>query len=727
MPNNNWITGSNQIVVGAALNKNQTDNFLNSGASNNFIGIGGNINITGIASSGLPTDPATDTNTTIELTSSQSSSIKGVTDTFTLDGSDNEVFNDAPIQNSTINFTVLGNGGSNVVDLEGVTNSKITVAIGVDNTATAPAGGNEVLIDNSGGTNTVSVGGSANFVELNGDATNKVTFTAGGNEAEIGFSDDDLFGNKSTLTFAGTGNELFGGDENFTVKGSTGSSTVELGDGTNTVTMGGTGNLVSVWGGNNNINAGGSGATVKILGLDGQNKATPIDPDGPDDPGVPVSPTDNVTISGAGDSVTATYENVNVLGTGVTGVTAISLGDGNNSVVLGDNALKNSAGGSTVSVGNGANSINVTGNGDTVNLGSGANGVTLSGDSETVNVTDPNGKGQDIVQLGSGAGSSGGFDMVSLDHAGGSVTGTGLGLTEVTQAGKNAVTVSLGNGVGDIDLGNGNDKVTANGELTSITAGNGNDTVTANGDLDTITLGNGNNTVTAKGFGDTISLGNGNNKVTANGDDDTFTFGNGNNKLTANGDNDVGTFGTPGNGGNNTLNAANGSGGTWTFNEATKSLVIASLGDTTSLTQTGGGLSANLQGDTDSVDATNVGLKGSPATMINAQGNSEDISFTNSGGSINLNPSSMDDSLTFTSNGSDKYAGKAQVTGLTGADPNLDLEQLFNTSGVLINSISTFLSSLTFNGTGETLNLQGGGSIQFVATNSFDPGKISFS
>jgi hypothetical protein len=45
------------------------------------------------------------------------------------------------------------------------------------------------------------------------------------------------------------------------------------------------------------------------------------------------------------------------------------------------------------------------------------------------------------------------------------------------------------------------------------------------------------------------------------------------------------------------------------------------------------------------------------------------------------------------------YAGKVQVTGLTGADPNLDLEQLFNTSGVLINSISTFLSSLTFNGT----------------------------
>ena len=75
----------------------------------------------------------------------------------------------------------------------------------------------------------------------------------------------------------------------------------------------------------------------------------------------------------------------------------------------------------------------MTGDGDTIYLGSGANGVTLSGDNENVNVTDPNGTGQDIVQLGSGAGSTG--DTVNLDHAGGSVTGTGLGTTTVTQAG----------------------------------------------------------------------------------------------------------------------------------------------------------------------------------------------------------------------------------------------------------------------------------------------------
>ena len=135
MANNNWITNSGQTVFGAALNKNQTDNFLNSGVGNTFIGIGGNINVTGIARSGSPTDPATDTNTMIELTSSQSSSIKGVSDTFTLDGKQqpHSSTTTTPIQNSTINFTVLGNGGDNNVELGDVTNSKITVAIGIDN------------------------------------------------------------------------------------------------------------------------------------------------------------------------------------------------------------------------------------------------------------------------------------------------------------------------------------------------------------------------------------------------------------------------------------------------------------------------------------------------------------------------------------------------------------------------------------------------------------------
>jgi hypothetical protein len=735
MANSIWITGSGQQVFGTSLNKNQTDNFLNSGVGNTFTGIGGNINITGIASSGVPTDPASDSDTTIILTTGThvTPPIKGVSDTFTLDGDANSLTNTTakgttPITSSTIKFTVLGNGGGNAVDLDDVSLSKITVAIGVDKTANAPAGGNVVFIDNSneGGagtaTNTVSVGGSGNLVELNGDATNKVTFTSGGNEAVIGFSDDDFigFGNKSTVTFAGTGNVLIGGDENFTVSGSAGSSTVAIGDGNNVVTMGGTNNTVSVWGGNNNINAGGSGATVTILGLDGDD--APAFVADPDDAPVPSSPTDNVTIAGTGDSVTATYENVNVSGTGVTGPTTITLGDGNNSVVLGDNALGNSAGGSTVTVGNGANTINVTGNGSTINVGDGPNGVTLSGNNNTVNVTDPTGVGQDKVQLGAGKG-----DTVNLDHAGGSVTDTGTGTTTVNQTGPNAVKVSLGAGTGLIMLGDGNDTVTANGNNTSVTAGNGNDTVTANGNKDTISLGNGNDKVTANGNNDTDTFGNGNNTVTANGNNDTFTFGDGSNKLTANGNNDTGTFASAADpGGNNTL-TAKGSGDTWTFFENPNATVKATLGSNDSLTQTGGALNAALAGDGDTVTATNVGLPGEAGgTTINAEGNNETLDWTNSGGTINLNPSSSGDTLTF--NGvSDDYAGKVQITSLTGADPNVDLEGLFNTSGMAINSDATFLSSLTSNGTGETLHLLGGGSIAFTATNSFDLAKFTFS
>ena len=271
MANSIWITGSGQAVFGTSSNKNQTDNFLNSGVGNMFTGIGGNINITGIASSGLPSDPPTDSNTTIDLTSGSPPSINGVKDTFTLDGNKNSLDDTTATTGSTIKFSVLGNGGANTVNVTDASTSEITASIGV----LGNAGANTVFISNVGAngtaTNTVAIGGSGNKVTLNGEATNTVTFTtAGGNEAIIGSpaippGDDNLFGKYSTVTFVGAGNTLWGGDENFSVSGSTGSSAVHVGDGTNVIALGGTGNTVSVWGGNNNINAGGSGAKVTIL------------------------------------------------------------------------------------------------------------------------------------------------------------------------------------------------------------------------------------------------------------------------------------------------------------------------------------------------------------------------------------------------------------------------------------------------------------------------------
>ena len=106
---------------------------------------------------------------------------------------------------------------------------------------------------------------------------------------DIGFTDDDLFG-CSSLHIRGNRQPPAGGDE-YTISGSTGSSTVRVGDGENSITMGGAGNIVSVWGGDNWIVAG-TGSVgnqhVTILGVDGTDTATPIDPNDSEDGSVPL-------------------------------------------------------------------------------------------------------------------------------------------------------------------------------------------------------------------------------------------------------------------------------------------------------------------------------------------------------------------------------------------------------------------------------------------------------
>jgi hypothetical protein len=732
MANNVIIPYSGVTVVGTAQDNTQTDNFyLLGGSSNRIVGIGGNINVTGLS------PPGTDTGNSVYLYS-YLGSISGVMDDITLNGSGNSLTNImpkgmiTPITGSTINDTVLGNGGFNTVNLTDASSSTISVNIGVDPSATAPAGHNGVTIINMGGTNSVSLGGpdntvysvgSANTVSiggpggnvtLNGCATNDVTFASGAATLTIGHTDDNWFGFTSTVTFAGMGNLLNGGDENFTVSGSTGSSTVHVGDGENSITLGGAGNTVSVWGGDNFINAGGGGSHVTILGVDGTDTATPM-PDADDAP-VPLSPTDWVTISGAGDTVSATYENVNIWGTMISGAT-VTLGNGNNSVILSGSP----GGGNHVTVGNGGNAISVTGNANTIIVGDGANGVTLSGNTNTVTVNDPTGVGNDIVQLGAGTG-----DTVSLGDAAGSVTGTGLGVTTVTQAGPNTVTVNLNNGTGHITLGDGNDTVTANGNASMVTAGNGADTVTANGGGDTISLGNGSNTVTANGTGDTITLGNGANTVTANGNGDTFTFGNGNNNVTANGNGDTGMFSTPFFGGNNTL-VATGSGDVWTFKENAASTVTATLGSNDSLTQGRGSLDATLLGSGDSVTLSMVNSIG---TTITANGNNDNFEFmNNSGGALVLNPSSTGDNLKFDGASMD-FTGTATVSGLN-AEPspfadNVFMNGLYTTGGAHITSFTQMYDDMSLTPTGDVLSLLGGGEIKFAANTVFNSSSFHY-
>ncbi len=172
-------------------------------------------------------------------------------------------------------------------------------------------------------------------MSLNGDATNNLTFTSGAATAAIGFAMTTIcFGNSSTVTFTGTGNKLTGGDENFKVSGSTGTSTVSVGDGENTILMAGTGNSGDGLGRRQPDQRRRQQRHCQDPwpGRRERRSGNALDPD---DAPVPLSPMDyrgycreRTTASAA------TYENVHIDGVFVTCAATITLGDGNNVIVL---------------------------------------------------------------------------------------------------------------------------------------------------------------------------------------------------------------------------------------------------------------------------------------------------------------------------------------------------------------------------------------------------------
>jgi hypothetical protein len=728
------ITDTGKTFYGTATNNTQLDNYSLQGADDTIIGEGGDITI--------QTPYAVDTGTHVYLnallgnrTTGLGDTITGVTDKISLHGSNNVLASGvpepgvytAPIVDSTITYTVAGNGGGNTVSLQNLYDSTVGVTLGTYEPA---AGGNTVEIFNSSydtdGTakNTVAVTGLNNSVTLNGDATNIVSFSAGGANVTIGYYDDDAwgFGYTSKVTITGGDNIINGGDENFTINGSRatgGNNTIALGDGNNTITLGSnwgengapaaTNNSITVWGGVNNIVAGSGGDLVQILGVDGGNDAAYSDNGDynlgvPDDSPVPASPTDTVTIAGAGEEVDATYENLIILGSNVTDGAVINLGDGNNIIVLGGD------GNNDVSVGNGANSINASGDNSYYTLGDGSNnGITLSGDDNTISA---DGGGVDTVQLGAGEN-----DQVFLNKAGGSVTGTAtVGTTLITQTGPLQLNVSL-SGTGQVSLGDGNDTVSVGGPYSVVNLGNGNDTVTANGAGDGISVKNGDSTITANGANDRITVGDGTDKVTANGNGDHFQFGSGAYTVTAGGSNDIGTFGLPpqdGPTGNVTLDAE-GSYDQWTLNEATGATVNATLGDHSELSQTGGLLNATLIGASDTL---NLDGTSNFSTVANV-GNYETVNFSGgAGGTVTLNPSSLDDGLSFTG-ASNKYTGSVYVSGLNSSDA-LTFNDIYGAAGDHITTAAELLSDLTAGAGGtESLKLLGGGAITFAANTPF--------
>jgi hypothetical protein len=484
---------------------------------------------------------------------------------------------------------------------------------------------------------------------------------------------------------------------------------------------------------------------VKILGVDGLSSPTfTPDPDGSDNP-VPPSPTDDVTIAGAGDLITATYENVDVMGSGVTKTATVTLGDGNNIVIL------RGTGGNTVTLGNGANSINASGSNSTYTVGDGANGITLSGTSltptpngNTITVNDTSGVGKDIVQLALGQNNT-----VNLGDAGGSVTGSATGgTTTVTQTSTStsAVTVNLNNGplanaTGDITLGNGNDTVTANGPSSVIVVGNGNDTVTANGAGTSVNAGNGNDTINANGSGAVVTAGNGNDTINANGSNASVTAGSGNDTVNANGNSATVAIGTAAGSGNDTINAngdfatvtvgntsflngnlflsATGNGDLLTVNASSTSVDTVAMGGSLAnpdvLHITNGRDTITTNGPGDSIFANN--LHG--GSVITALANKTNVELgSNSSASVHLNPAATGDVVTVQAlTSTPSYAGTINLSGF-GLGDHIDLQGLgFTGSGATL--FAEVLKDMTFGPTNDTLHLGGGGAINFLMPTAF--------
>jgi hypothetical protein len=718
------LTG-NQFEHGSAIDNTQTDQFVLTGLGNTVQEGKGNIKVTGV-------DTATfgiNTASTVMLDSAS-----GTTDTIKLGGDSNIVMG------STMTSALSGS----------------TVSVSVSGVHSG-AGMNAVALVNNGGSTTVALAGPGNVVALNSDATNVVSTgadaTGNGNASiTIGVPFDDNFGGTAKIETAGSGNTISVGDANATVAGGTSNNTIKLGDGENTVSVTGTGNHISVGGGDNVINAGGSGAVVRILGADGANLTAFAS----DDLVLHDHPTDVVTVAGAGDLVSATYEDVTVNGAGVTSAANVFLGDGDNSIILGG------TGGDTIVVGNGFNDLNVKGDANTIALGDSINQIVLSGNGNTATVKDTKGTGNDSFKLGAGVG-----DTIAFAMAGGAVSGTATtGVTTITQsaASLNQVVVNLVKGTGAVTLGNGQqDSVTANGDKSVITVGNGKDTITANGNLDVIKFsgnadtvtanGNGDKitggggVVTATGLGDTISLGNGANKLTAGSGDtikvgggantitavanNTITAGDGKNSITVTGDKNSITAGKGDNtviasgnsetitlgSGNNSVTAL-GSGDTVTIAANALSHDTVSLGANDSLKISGGTDKISLVGAADTVSANNL-IAGS---QITAGGNNEMLFLGgNSSTGVHLNPVGTGEQITVQAlDATPNFSGKIDVSGFGVGDT-------MNLNGLGFTSFIQVLQNMDFGPTQDTLKLSGGGTIAFDNPTAFSASEFKFS
>ena len=645
------LTGAT-TAFGTAIDNTGTDSFLLYGAGNTVVEGGGNL----VVNAGYLAPYGWDTNSTILLGNAYM-----VNDAITLDGGQNTLASQY-LYASTVNFTVTGLGGNTT-------------------------GSNIVSLDNSQGTSHIKLTGTYNNVTLNGDATN--TIVTGGAHATVNvgtLNDDDLFGYTTSIKLTGGSNSVTGGDENFTISGGGTKDTIHLGDGNNTVKVNGKNDTVSAWGGTNIITAGGGNANISFLGTDGQDGASFVyDPDDP----IAGPPTDTVNIVGANDAVTATYENVVINGSGVTGSAKVNLGVGNNTVTLG-------------------------GNSNSVNVGDGDNSIFLTGNSNAVTISDTSGVGKDAVTTGNGSG-----DVINFGYAGGSVNGTGSGTTTVVQS-SNASTVlniNMNNGTLLATVGNGSDTITANGAGTNITAGYGNDTITANGGA-TIFAGDGNDLVYAQGNNSSVTLGSGSDVVYANGNASQVSVGNGNDYIAANGSGSVVTAGY----GNDTISAT-GAGSAVTVNAQGFSQDNITVGSNNDFVRVTDGTSSisGVAGDTFYLN----GLNAHSTLLLTGNGNMAFIG-DDSNVSITLNQAQNTNGILVQADPSNTYSGEVDLTNFNLND-TLNLEGLVGgVTGQALNSYTSVLQNITAGPVSDTLHLAGGGSIVFSSVTGFTSNEFIF-
>lgn len=425
----------------------------------------------------------------------------------------------------------------------------------------------------------------------------------------------------------------------------------------------------------------------------------------------------NLIFAGAGhDKVTVGYPNDGAYGYKAT----VNAAGTNNTVLGGDESFQvvGGQGYDAISLGNGNNSIVESGSRDRITLGTGSNTVTDYGGAATLTFLGtvfPPGTNQ-LIKLGGtnntvtemnwAFGSARNFNITVTNGGHGSfILGNGLNKL-VTDGDYNYIqmgtpwnkpagydSVQANGNSNTIQLGNGNNVVQANGANDWISLGNGANSVTANGINDILSAGNGNNNVFASGAGDNITLGDGNNGVTANGDHTQLTIGNGSNAVNAGGNGDTIALGT----GNNTVNAGG------------NNDVITSAGGKGSFT-IGSSSSLTLTASSVGTTVNSTGMMNSIELMGNANASISDSPMF--GGEMSLQLDATAGS----------YAGNVSVTGFQN-DP-LGMIDLHGFAG--ITNFAQLQMHSSSDGAGGTLIHLGAGSLDLVATATLNQTQFSF-